>query len=101
GVLSATDTARIPAGGLALRARRARGAADLQGGRLQRDEGKLFIPRFDAARAVAAVALPRHHLWSRLRRRPQAHPGPDLRAVQGFPRAPLPSLQRQAVLLWR
>ena len=60
------------AGGLALRIGGARRAADLQGRRVQRDEGQLFLARRPRTPAVAAIALSRYHLWRRFRRRSAA-----------------------------
>ena len=66
--------ADLPAGGLALRARRRQMAAGLQGRGVQRDEGRLFLARQRAGQAVAAVALSRQHLWRGFGRRPKAIP---------------------------
>ena len=60
GVLPADLRGHLPAGRLALRARRHAGAARLQGRGVQRDEGRLFLGRGGAGQAQPALALSRH-----------------------------------------
>ncbi len=76
-------------------------AADLQGRRLQRNEGQLFLAGRPCIPAFAAIALSGQHLWRRFGRRSARHSEPHLRKFQGVPRALLSPLERQILLLWR
>mmetsp|Transcript_26481 Transcript_26481/g.79013 ORF Transcript_26481/g.79013 Transcript_26481/m.79013 type:complete len:209 (-) Transcript_26481:434-1060(-) len=92
---------RLCAGGVALRARRGRGAAHVQRRGLQRDEGRLLVARLAALPRRAAGDLPRQHVRQGLRRRPRRDCRADLRPVQALPRRVLPPLQLAHLLLRR
>mmetsp|Transcript_13439 Transcript_13439/g.43710 ORF Transcript_13439/g.43710 Transcript_13439/m.43710 type:complete len:906 (+) Transcript_13439:535-3252(+) len=87
---------RLCAGGVALRARRGRGAAHVQRRGLQRDEGRLLEPGPAPLPRPQKGALPRPpDLRDRLGRRPALHPDADVRRVRRLPPPVLPPLQRK------
>ncbi|CAN0026852.1 unnamed protein product [Heterosigma akashiwo] len=90
-----------PPGGVAPRGGGPRGAADLQGRGVQRDEGRVQQPGLAHGPRLPAGAVPGQRVCGGLGRGPQGHPGPDLRVLPGLPRQVLPPGQFQGVLLRR
>ena len=76
------------------------GHHDLQGGGVQRDEGRVQLPRLSALPGDPDSHVPRQHLRSGQRRGPHRHPRADLRGVQGLPRPLLPPQQCPLLVLW-
>mmetsp|Transcript_9765 Transcript_9765/g.24706 ORF Transcript_9765/g.24706 Transcript_9765/m.24706 type:complete len:218 (+) Transcript_9765:655-1308(+) len=88
---------------MARRARRRRQArrCDLQGCRVQRNEGRLQQPRQRSRKGPAAGCVPRQHVRRRQRRRSEGNSQPHVRGVPGLPREVLPPHERAILVLRR